>query len=179
MIKNKSGQKWRVFAFDRTTNQPVTGDAANITAKISGDYGTATTLTTPNPVETEDGYYVFSLTKDETNYDDISIYPESSTANVQVIGVPGNQQPATIPTATTTTPTTTTTTTYINPQATPKRVKTKEVEIEAHDPMKLQTIQERNSRKPVTLGQFPRTNVVPKEPCPVEKRPPYYYPYEE
>ena len=44
----------------------------------------------------------------------------------------------------------------------PKRVKTKEVEIEAHDPMKLQALYERRSRKPVTLGQFPRTMVKPK-----------------
>lgn len=59
----------------------------------------------------------------------------------------------------------------------PKRVKTKEVEIEAHDPMKLQALQERRGTKPITLGQFPRTNVVPKDPCPVETRP--LYPYEE
>jgi len=44
----------------------------------------------------------------------------------------------------------------------PKRVKTKEVEIEAHDPIKLQALQERRSAKPVTLGQFPRTMVKPK-----------------
>lgn len=178
MIKNQSGQKWRVFAFNRTNNLPVTGDAANITAKISGNYGTATALTNTNPVETEDGYYLFELTKDETNYDDISIYPESSTSNVQVIGVPGNQQPATIPSSTSTS-TTQTIESVVSVQSTPKRVKTKEVEIESHDPLKLQALQERLTSKPITLSQFPRTNVVPKEPCPVEKRPPYYYPYEE
>jgi len=44
----------------------------------------------------------------------------------------------------------------------PKRVKTKEVEIEAQDPMKLQALQERRGAKPITLGQFPRTIVKPK-----------------
>ncbi len=44
----------------------------------------------------------------------------------------------------------------------PKRVKTKEVEIEAQRPMDLQALQERRGRKAVTLGQFPRTMVKPK-----------------
>lgn len=91
LIRNTSGQKWRVFAFDRTNNEPVTGDAANITAKISKDYGTATALADTNPTETEDGYYLFDLTKSETNAANLAIYPESSTADVQVVGVPGSQ----------------------------------------------------------------------------------------
>lgn len=90
MDKNKAGQKWRVFAFNTTTNQEVTGDAANITAKLSKDYAAAAALADVNPTETEDGYYLFDLTKAETNADDLAIYPESSTADVQVIGVPGS-----------------------------------------------------------------------------------------
>ncbi len=86
MKKNVSGQKWRVFAFNRTTNTPVTGDAANITAKISLDHGAASSITDTNPTETEDGYYLFDLTQAETDADNIAIYPESSTSNVQVIG---------------------------------------------------------------------------------------------
>lgn len=44
----------------------------------------------------------------------------------------------------------------------PKRVKTTEVEIEAHNPMIIQKLEERRKAKPVTLSAFPRTNVVPK-----------------
>lgn len=90
MLKNTAGQKWRVFTFDTTTNQPVTGDAANITAKISLDYAAATALGDVNPTETEDGFYLFDLSQAETNANDLALYPESSTSNVQVIGVPGN-----------------------------------------------------------------------------------------
>lgn len=99
MKKNQAGQKWRVFAFDRATGAPVTGDAANITAKISGNYAAAVALTDVNPTETEDGYYLFDLTPSETDYDDISIYPESSTSGVQVIGVPANHQPVAVGTS--------------------------------------------------------------------------------
>ena len=90
MLRNTSGQRWRVFAFNVTTNQEVTGDAANITAKLSKDYGTAKELADVNPTETEDGFYLFDLTQSETNAFDLAIYPESSTPDVQVIGVPGN-----------------------------------------------------------------------------------------
>jgi len=90
MLRNTSGQRWRVFAFNVTTNQEVTGDAANITAKLSKDYGTAKELADVNPTETEDGFYLFDLTQSETNAVDLEIYPESSTPDVQVIGVPGN-----------------------------------------------------------------------------------------
>jgi hypothetical protein len=81
--------KWRVFAFNRTTGAPVTGDAANITAKISIDYGSRTALSDVNPAEAEDGYYYFDLTEAERTGTWFEIYPESSTSGVQVIGVPG------------------------------------------------------------------------------------------
>ena len=86
--KNVASQKWRVFAFD-ADGAPVTGDAANITAKIAKDYGAATAITDTNPTETEDGYYVFDLAQAETNADVLNSYPESSTSGVQVIGDPG------------------------------------------------------------------------------------------
>ena len=88
MQKNTASQKWRVFAFDKTTNTPKTGDAANITAKISKDYGTATATNDTNPAEIEDGYYEFDLTQAETNASDLLILPESSTANIVVLGCP-------------------------------------------------------------------------------------------
>lgn len=86
--KNTAGQKWLVFAFNRTNNSPVTGDAANITAKIRKDYGAATATNDVNPTEIEDGYYEFDLTQAETNADVLDLLPESSTGNVQAIGVP-------------------------------------------------------------------------------------------
>lgn len=88
MIRNTAYQRRRIFAFDATTNLPVLGDATNITAKISKDNGAAVALNDTNPVETEDGYYLFDLLQEETNARNLALYPESSTPNVQVIGVP-------------------------------------------------------------------------------------------
>lgn len=89
MQKNVSGQKWIVFAFDRTDNTPKTGDAAQITANLRIDGGAANAVDDTNPTELEDGYYAFDLTQAETNGDLIVICPASSTSNIQVIGVPG------------------------------------------------------------------------------------------
>lgn len=89
MQKNVASQKWIVFAFDVTTNLPKTGDASNITAKISLDGGTLNTTTTAHPSELEKGYYYFPLTQGETNGGMILISPASATSNIQVIGVPG------------------------------------------------------------------------------------------
>lgn len=87
--KNVAGQKYRVFAFNKTTSNPQTGDAANITAKIGKDFAAAGATDDVNPTEVEDGYYDFDLTQAETNANVIDFLPESSTANIQVIGIPG------------------------------------------------------------------------------------------
>lgn len=87
MLKNEPNQKWRVIAF-RSDSTRVTGDAANITAKIAIDHGALTPLTDTNPTETEDGYYLFDLTQAETNGDVLELYPESSTGDVLVLGDP-------------------------------------------------------------------------------------------
>ena len=90
MQKNIASQKWVVFAFDETNNTAKTGDAANITAEISTDGGAGGgNITDTNPTELEDGYYVFDITQGESNGDYLLILPESITANIQVIGVPG------------------------------------------------------------------------------------------
>jgi hypothetical protein len=89
MQKNVAGQKWIVFAFDITDNTPKTGDAANITANLRLDGGAANAVDDTNPTELEDGYYVFDITQAESNANMIVICPDSSTANIQVIGVPG------------------------------------------------------------------------------------------
>ena len=54
--KNVTGQKWLVYAINTTNSQPVTGDAANITAKIRKDYGAATATNDVNPTELEHGF---------------------------------------------------------------------------------------------------------------------------
>jgi len=89
MQKNVASQKFVVFAFDITTGAAKTGDAANITANIKKDYGTAAATNDVNPTETEDGYYQFDATQAETNADAIQVLPQSSTADIQVISVPG------------------------------------------------------------------------------------------
>ncbi len=92
MEKNVAG-KWVVFAYGlpdhANDGQPITGDAANITANIRIDGGAANAVDDTNPTELEDGYYVFDITAAEANGDLLSIHPASSTSDVQVIGVPG------------------------------------------------------------------------------------------
>lgn len=88
MQRNVSGQKWAVFAFDRTDNTPKTGDAANITANLRIDGGAANAVDDTNPTETEGGFYEFDITQAESNGDKIVIVPSSVTSNIQVVGAP-------------------------------------------------------------------------------------------
>ncbi len=88
--KNVAGQIWVVFAFD-ASGVPVTGDAANITAKIGKDGAALAATNDVNPTEDESGYYIFDLTQAETNADHHRLVPVSATGSVQVIGVPGTQ----------------------------------------------------------------------------------------
>lgn len=88
MFKNVTGQTWTVLAFNRTTGARVPGDAANITAKISKDDAALVATDDVNPTETEDGKYRFTMLQAESDADKLEIYPESSTADVIVIGLP-------------------------------------------------------------------------------------------
>lgn len=92
MFKNLSGQKLIVFAFDSTTNLPKTGDAANLTAYVSKDYGSVTALGDTSATEMDStnakGYYLFDLTQSETNADTLLFSAKSSTSNIVVIAVP-------------------------------------------------------------------------------------------
>jgi len=92
MQKNVASQKFVVFAFDATTNVPKTGDAANITAYISKDYGSVTALGDTSATEMDatnaPGYYLFDATQAETNADFILVSGKSSTANIKVVGAP-------------------------------------------------------------------------------------------
>jgi len=87
-IKNKAGQKIGLIANNLTTGLPQTGDAANITAKISKDFGAAASVSDTNPTELDavnfPGVYVFDLTQSETNADVLTIKATSTTANVSL-----------------------------------------------------------------------------------------------
>lgn len=78
-----------VFAFNKTTNDPVSGDSSNISCNIRKDYSEPQLLSDSNPIELSLGFYEFTCTSNETNADVIDVLPESSTSNVIVIGVPG------------------------------------------------------------------------------------------
>ena len=92
MFKNVASQKITVFAFDSTTNLPKSGDAANITAYLSKDFGTVTALTDTSATEMDatnaKGYYLFDISQTETNFDFGLISAKSSTANIVVVGAP-------------------------------------------------------------------------------------------
>jgi len=85
--KNVEGPKRVVFAWNITTDALVTGDAANITAKIRKD-GTLAATNDVNPTELESGYYEFDLTQAESQFDVAELIAVSATGSIQVRGVP-------------------------------------------------------------------------------------------
>jgi hypothetical protein len=92
MFKNVAGQKLVVFAFNATTNLPVNGDAANITAYANLDDAGINVLADTSATEIDatnaKGYYLFDLAQAETNANKGHYTAKSSTANVVVIAVP-------------------------------------------------------------------------------------------
>jgi hypothetical protein len=89
MFKNVA-TKIALFAFDTTTGTPKTGDAANITAYVSKDYGTVTVLADTSATEMDatnaKGWYLFDVAQGETNADALLFTAKSSTANISVTG---------------------------------------------------------------------------------------------
>ena len=83
--KNLPGQKYQVFAFNVVTGRPIEGDSQNITATLRLDWGRAREMHCIHPVELGAGYYVFDLKQAETNAEVISLYPESTTPQIQCI----------------------------------------------------------------------------------------------
>lgn len=81
-----------VFAWDTTTGVAKTGDAANITAYVSKDYGAVTVLGDTAATEMDatnaKGYYLFDAAQAETNADVLMVSGKSATANIAVIGAP-------------------------------------------------------------------------------------------
>lgn len=92
MFKNTASQKVIVYAFDSTTNQPKTGDAANLTAYVSKDYAAVTVLGDTSATEMDatnaKGYYLFDLTQAETNADTLLFSGKSATSNIVVLAMP-------------------------------------------------------------------------------------------
>lgn len=92
MQKNVASQKLIVYAFDSTTNLPKTGDAANITAYVSKDYGSVTVLADTSATEMSSGnaagFYLFDLAQTETNGDTLLFSAKSSMSNIVVIASP-------------------------------------------------------------------------------------------
>jgi len=84
-VLRNSTNTLKVFAFNHNTAHPQTGDAANISCKVSLDGAAAVALADTNPTEMEDGYYLFNVTAAESNGVTADFFPESSTNNVQVI----------------------------------------------------------------------------------------------
>lgn len=90
LYKNTASQKIAVYAYDATTaagtDPSKTGDAANITARISKDGAASAATNDVNPTELDStnhkGIYLFDLTQAETNADMVIITAKSSTANI-------------------------------------------------------------------------------------------------
>ena len=90
-IKNVA-TKLVVFAHTPADGLPGVGDAANLTAYVSKDFGTVTALTDTSATELDAtaarGYYLFDLTAAETNADTLLFTAKSTTAGVVCICVP-------------------------------------------------------------------------------------------
>lgn len=88
LFKNTASQKIAVYAHDTSADAAKTGDASNITAQISLDFGTAASTNDTNPTELDSadhpGVYVFDLTQAETNAEAIVISAVSATADISI-----------------------------------------------------------------------------------------------
>jgi len=88
IIKNKASQKIYIFAENATTRAGVTGQADNITARISKDGGTVVQTADVNPTEVDatymPGVYAFDMTQDETNANMILLTALCTTSGVVI-----------------------------------------------------------------------------------------------
>ena len=89
MLKNVASQKVTLFAFDSTTGAAKTGDAANISAYVSKDYGSVSQLADTSATELDStnakGWYLFDVTQSETNADYLLFTGKSSTSNIVIV----------------------------------------------------------------------------------------------
>ena len=126
-------------AFDNTTFQAVSGEVSEITAdpsipRYSLSYSANDRLSSP-------GIITYRIAEG------------GDTAYLELRLTPGNQLVEVADTSTLAT---------LIEQLGPRRVKTKDMEIEAHPIDKMQKIMERNSQKPIGLGRMRHDIVVPK-----------------
>lgn len=86
MLRNQPGQKLTVFAYARTTNQPVTGVGASLSAYQSVDFEPWRQLTdvtaTEEDVTKAPGFYLFDLLKSETDGGNIRFSANSTNPDV-------------------------------------------------------------------------------------------------
>ena len=86
MFKNIASQKVIVYAWDNVNGVEKTGDAANITARISKEGVDSAASNDVNPTEinatTHPGQYTFNMTQGETNCDLFGLSPKSTTAGI-------------------------------------------------------------------------------------------------
>ena len=82
IIKNTASQGLYVYAHDTAADAAKTGDAANITAKLSLDGAAYADTDDTNPTEIGRGVYWFALTQAETNAGALALMPVSATGDV-------------------------------------------------------------------------------------------------
>ncbi len=86
MFKNVASQKVIVFAWDNAAGVPKTGDAANITGRISKEGIDDAASNDVNPTEisatTHKGLYTFNMLKAETDCNLFGLTPESATPDI-------------------------------------------------------------------------------------------------
>ncbi len=96
MLRNTATTK-AFYAFDSTTGLPKTGDAANITAYVTIDFGSVTVLADTSAAEMDStnapGYYKFSVAAGETDGITLLWSAKSSTSDIVVIGAPAVDYP--------------------------------------------------------------------------------------
>lgn len=101
MIKNTSNQRVYFRAVDSATGTYKTGDAANLTAYVSKDYGSLTALTDTSATELSStnapGVYWFDVSQSETNADHLLFTCTSSTSGVALIPDAGANGPTVPP----------------------------------------------------------------------------------
>jgi hypothetical protein len=91
MFKNVASQKVAVYAWDTVNRVAKTGDAANITGKISKDGGGQATTDDVNPTELDatnfPGVYLFDMATAETNADFIILQAKTTTTGIAILPV--------------------------------------------------------------------------------------------
>lgn len=83
-FKNIPNQSILVLCMD-VSGLPVTGDAANISCKVSKNGGTITPLSDTVPTEMQQGYYRFTLTQAETNANELHFIPRYDGGATRIV----------------------------------------------------------------------------------------------